>query len=107
METSSVLDYFFFPSLREISSKIFGRRSASMLSTMLAMAGSDAASLTTRAERHGDGWVLNGEKHWITNGNVADLAIAAAEHVVGNSLDATTSRRLVNEFVAQSRDLQC
>ncbi|MGH2514786.1 MAG: F0F1 ATP synthase subunit B [Ktedonobacterales bacterium] len=38
---------------------------------------------------------------------VADLVIAAAEHVVGNSLDATTSRRLVNEFVAQSRDLQC
>ena len=39
--------------------------------------------------------------------DVADLAIAAAEHVVGNSLDATTSRRLVNEFVSQSRDLQC
>ena len=50
METSSVLDYFFFPSLREISSKIFGRRSASMLSTMLAMAGSDAASAATSAE---------------------------------------------------------
>ena len=39
--------------------------------------------------------------------DVADLAIAAAEHVVGNSLDTTTSRRLVNEFVAQSRDVQC
>lgn len=38
---------------------------------------------------------------------VADLAIQAAEHVVGGSLDTNTSRKLVNEFVAQSRDLQC
>jgi F-type H+-transporting ATPase subunit b len=38
---------------------------------------------------------------------VADLVITAAEHVVGNSLDPVTSRRLVNEFVAQSRDVQC
>lgn len=38
---------------------------------------------------------------------VADLAIQAAEHVVGSSLDAQTSRKLVNEFVAQSRDYQC
>ncbi len=38
---------------------------------------------------------------------VADLAIQAAEHVVGSSLDAQTSRKLVSEFVAQSRDYQC
>jgi F-type H+-transporting ATPase subunit b len=41
---------------------------------------------------------------------VADLAIRAAEHVTGSSLDSTTNRRLVNEFVAQSadmRDVQC
>ncbi|MGN6671987.1 MAG: hypothetical protein ACTHMA_01725, partial [Thermomicrobiales bacterium] len=35
---------------------------------------------------------------------VADLAIQAAEHVTGSSLDTTTNRRLVNEFVAQSAD---
>src|SRR5215218_6838477 len=29
-------------------------------------AGSDAASLTTRAEKKGDRWVLNGNKMWIT-----------------------------------------
>ncbi|HEX9057693.1 MAG TPA: F0F1 ATP synthase subunit B [Ktedonobacterales bacterium] len=35
---------------------------------------------------------------------VADLAIMAAEHVVGNSLDSATNRRLVEEFVTQSRE---
>ncbi len=34
-------------------------------------AGSDAAALTTRAQRVGDGWVLNGVKRWITNAGVS------------------------------------
>lgn len=34
---------------------------------------------------------------------VADLAIQAAEHVIGSSLDSSTNRRLVDEFVAQTR----
>lgn len=38
---------------------------------------------------------------------VVDLAIMAAGRVVGHSLDTADNRRLVNEFVAQSRDLQC
>ena len=36
-------------------------------------AGSDAASLKTKAIREGEGWVLNGEKIWITNGGIADF----------------------------------
>ncbi|RCW46140.1 hypothetical protein DFQ14_102442 [Halopolyspora algeriensis] len=31
-------------------------------------AGSDAASMKTRARQYGDNWVLNGSKCWITNG---------------------------------------
>ncbi len=36
-------------------------------------AGSDAASMKTRAERDGDEWVLNGVKRWITNAGVSEF----------------------------------
>ncbi|MFJ9818489.1 acyl-CoA dehydrogenase family protein [Streptomyces sp. NPDC101151] len=36
--------------------------------------GSNPAGMRTRAERHGDDWVLNGSKMWITNGSLADVA---------------------------------
>ena len=51
-----------------------------------ANAGSDAASLSTRAEREGEGWVLNGEKMWVTNGASADLVLLFAR--TGTSSDA-------------------
>jgi glutaryl-CoA dehydrogenase len=41
-------------------------------------AGSDPASMTTRARRDGSDWILNGRKMWITNGSVADVAIVWA-----------------------------
>ena len=40
--------------------------------------GSDAFALTTRATARGDGYVINGRKLWITNGNEADLFIVFA-----------------------------
>ncbi|MFF1557378.1 acyl-CoA dehydrogenase [Streptomyces sp. NPDC058279] len=36
-------------------------------------AGSDAASLGTKAVRDGDDWVINGTKAWITHGGIADF----------------------------------
>lgn len=41
-------------------------------------AGSDVASMETTAQEDGDGYVLRGEKIWITNGNLADLALVFA-----------------------------
>jgi alkylation response protein AidB-like acyl-CoA dehydrogenase len=41
-------------------------------------AGSDAFALTTRAREDGDGYVLNGRKLWITNGNEADIFLVFA-----------------------------
>jgi len=40
--------------------------------------GSDAFALTSRAERKGDRWVLNGRKLWITNGGEASLYVIFA-----------------------------
>ncbi|MBR2513289.1 MAG: acyl-CoA dehydrogenase family protein [Halomonas sp.] len=42
-------------------------------------AGSDLAAMKTRANKTADGWVLNGSKLFITNGQVADLVIVCAK----------------------------
>ncbi|MCB2223642.1 MAG: acyl-CoA dehydrogenase family protein [Actinobacteria bacterium] len=42
-------------------------------------AGSDPGSMRTTARRDGDDWVLNGSKMWITNGNLADVAVVWAK----------------------------
>ena len=41
-------------------------------------AGSDLAGMKTRATEHGDHWVLNGAKTYISNGILADLVVVAA-----------------------------
>ncbi|HVE64154.1 MAG TPA: acyl-CoA dehydrogenase family protein [Mycobacteriales bacterium] len=41
-------------------------------------AGSDAQAIRTSAVRDGDHWVLNGLKHYITNGDKADFAVVFA-----------------------------
>jgi alkylation response protein AidB-like acyl-CoA dehydrogenase len=40
--------------------------------------GSDAFGLETKAERRGDGWILDGRKLWITNGAEAGLFVVFA-----------------------------
>ena len=40
--------------------------------------GSDPGGMLTRARRDGDDWVLEGEKMWITNAQVADVAVVWA-----------------------------
>ena len=40
--------------------------------------GSDAGSMKTSAKRDGSDWILNGSKMWITNGNIAGVAVVWA-----------------------------
>jgi acyl-CoA dehydrogenase len=53
-----------------------------------AEAGSDPAGLRTSARRSGDGYVLSGEKRYITNAPVADVFLVFARH--GNAPDAAS-----------------
>ena len=41
-------------------------------------AGSAASEMTTTARREGDGWILEGKKHWITGGGVSRLHLVFA-----------------------------
>jgi glutaryl-CoA dehydrogenase len=41
--------------------------------------GSDPSNMRTSAKRDGDDWILNGNKMWITNGGVADVAVVWAQ----------------------------
>jgi len=40
--------------------------------------GSNPAGMRTRARRDGDDWILTGNKLWITNGSIADVAVVWA-----------------------------
>src|SRR5215203_6212401 len=42
-------------------------------------AGSDVVSMTTRADKRGDRYVLNGTKMWITNGPIAETLVVYAK----------------------------
>jgi alkylation response protein AidB-like acyl-CoA dehydrogenase len=59
--------------------------------------GSDAAALTTRAERRGDRYVLNGVKQFITTGKNADTAIVFAV------TDKAAGKRGISAFVVDTR----
>jgi alkylation response protein AidB-like acyl-CoA dehydrogenase len=61
-------------------------------------AGSDAASMTTRAVRDGDGWVLNGVKRWITNAGVSEY------YTVFAVTDAGAGSRGISAFVVEKSD---
>jgi isovaleryl-CoA dehydrogenase len=57
--------------------------------------GSDVVGMRTRAERRGDGFVINGSKMWITNGPDADVVIFYA------TLDPAMGPRGITTFIVE------
>jgi alkylation response protein AidB-like acyl-CoA dehydrogenase len=62
-------------------------------------AGSDAASLRTRAERDGDGWRIHGSKRFISQGSVAGLVVVFA--LTDSGPDAVKGYRHLTSFVVE------
>jgi len=58
-------------------------------------AGSDAAAQLTTAVRDGDSYVLNGSKHFITNGGIADVVIVFA------MTDKSKGTRGISAFIVE------
>jgi alkylation response protein AidB-like acyl-CoA dehydrogenase len=61
-------------------------------------AGSDAASMSTRAVRDGDHYVLNGAKRWITNAGVSEF------YTVFATTDPSSRGRGISAFVVEKSD---
>jgi len=61
-------------------------------------AGSDAASMKTRAVKKGDGWVLNGSKKWISHAGVSEFYTVLA------STDPEKGSRGITAFVVEKSD---
>ena len=63
-----------------------------------AEAGSDVAAMSTTAERDGDGYDVNGEKLWISNGSVADTVTLFAK------TDPDAGRKGISAFVVRPEE---
>ena len=67
--------------------------------------GSDPANMKTHAKRDGSDWILNGSKMWITNGNLADVAVVWAMtdegvrgFLVEKDMPGFTAQEIENKF---------
>lgn len=58
-------------------------------------AGSDATSQRTTADLHGDHYLLNGTKNWITNGNTASVYLVIAQ------TDASKGHKGISAFIVE------
>jgi butyryl-CoA dehydrogenase len=59
--------------------------------------GSDAASMQTSAVEDGDSYIINGNKMWITNGGVADIALIFAK------TDKNAGARGITAFIVDTK----
>jgi glutaryl-CoA dehydrogenase len=63
--------------------------------------GSNPGGMTTRARRSGSGFVLNGEKMWITSGSIADVAVIWAK-LEDDDVDDAGSVKSVRGFLVET-----
>jgi acyl-CoA dehydrogenase len=75
-----------------------GKPPLTALATTEPNAGSDAASIQTKAARNGKGYVLSGQKTWISNGGVAE------HYVVFATVDPGSGARGVTAFLVERDD---
>jgi len=61
-------------------------------------AGSDASALKTKAERTGDGWVINGSKKWISHAGESEFYTVIAQ------TDASLGSKGITAFVLEKSD---
>ena len=61
-------------------------------------AGSDASALTTKAERKGDSWIINGSKKWISNAGVSEFYTVIAQ------TDAVLGSKGITAFIVEKTD---
>ena len=60
-------------------------------------AGSDLRGMRCRAERHGDDYMINGTKHFISHADIADFVILFA--ATGEEMSARGPRKLISAFL--------
>jgi len=65
-----------------------------------ANAGSDPAGMNTSAVLDGDSWIINGEKKFITNGNIAKYAVIAAV------TDKTKGYKGITQFIVDLEETE-
>jgi glutaryl-CoA dehydrogenase len=65
--------------------------------------GSNPAGMTTRARQSGNGYILNGEKMWITSGSIADVAVIWAKLEDGAARDAEDADSIRGFLVETNR----
>jgi alkylation response protein AidB-like acyl-CoA dehydrogenase len=85
LQAQTILRFFGSPALQQRYLPAFGQGLISSYALTEANHGSDIRKLDTKGVRTADGWVLNGEKSFITSGSAAEFYIILAETEVGVS----------------------
>lgn len=73
--------------------------------------GSDPGNMKTHAKHDGSDWILSGSKMWITNGNIADMALVWAMtdegvrgFIVEKDMQGFTTQKIENKFSLRASD---